>query len=264
MRPLLFLTALLLLTRCSAGEFKTTLQSRTVKAFDEYARGVEAVLEQRWQGKRPFVALDEAPAERDRVLRRDLWIQPGNGNNPIAIDDGLIHDWVGAIFIPLTEMKPVVAVLQDFNRHSQIYPDVKQSRLISQDGNHIVGFWRLQRTQSFITVVLDVTQDAQWQQISSGKWACRAYAKDIREVDDPGTPNEKRLPLGQGAGFLWRMYAFWTLEAVNGGVLGECRTLSLSRNIPAALAWAIQPFIESLPRAALASTLRETRSATKK
>jgi hypothetical protein len=44
-------------------------------------------------------------------------------------------------------------------------------------------------------------------------------------------------------------------------VLAECRTLSLSRNIPIAVSWAIKPFIQSLPSESLSSTLSNTRSA---
>ncbi|MBV8820203.1 MAG: hypothetical protein JO022_17715 [Acidobacteriaceae bacterium] len=244
-----------------AAQFMTTLQPRSVDEFDTYAHSVEAALEQRWQSKQPFLLLDEDPVQRAQVLGGDVWIQAGNAHNPITIYDGLVHDWVGAVFMRHTDVKKVLDILQDFNRHSRIYPDVKQSRTVRRSGEHVTGFWRLERKQSLVSAVLEVTQDAEWQQVAPGKWACRAYAKNIQELEHPGTPQEKALPLGQGRGFLWRLYAYWSLESVNGGVLGECRTLSLSRSIPPGVAWAIQPFVEILPRSALASTLTNTRAA---
>lgn len=262
MARLRYFVIFLIVSLPCAAQFMTTLQPRTVDDFDAYAHQVEAALQQRWQGKQPFLSLDEDPSQRATVLQGELWIQPGNANNPVAIYDGLIHDWVGAVFVPHTDLKRVLDILQDFNRHSQIYPDVKQSRTVSRSGNSVTGFWRLERKQSIMSVVLDVTQDAQWQQVGPGKWVCRAYARNIQEMEHPGTSQEKALPLGQGRGFLWRLYAYWSLEAVNGGVLAECRTLSLSRSIPPAVAWAIQPFVDTLPRAALESTLRNTRAAT--
>jgi hypothetical protein len=246
------------------AQFTTTLQPRTVEEFDAYTHRVEAELEQRWDGKKPFFSIDENASEQTKVMHGELWIQPGNPNNPVAIYSGLIHDWVGAVFIPDTDMPKVLRVLQDFNRHSKIYPNVTQSRLIHRDGNNITGFWRLERRQSVLSVALDVTQDAHWREIAPEKWVCRAYAKNISEVEHAGTPEEKALPVGKGRGFLWRLYAYWSLQATHGGVLGECRTLSLSRDIPAGLAWAIQPFVTSLPREALAGTLRDTRSAVAK
>jgi hypothetical protein len=246
------------------AQFITTLQARTADEFDAYARRVETGLQQRWDGKQPFLSIDGNPSERAKVTRGELWIQPGGTNNPVVIYDGLIHDWVGAVFMPSTDVQKVLNILQDFNRHSQIYPNIKESRLISRNGNDVTGYWRLEGKQSIVSVVLDVTQTAHWRQVAPGKWVCRAYAKNIQEIEHPGSRAEKPLPVGQGRGFLWRLYAYWSLEALEGGVLAECRTLSLSRDIPPALSWAIQPLVESLPRDALAATLRDTRAAAAK
>ena len=248
----------------ATAQFMTSLQPRTVEEFDAYAHRVEAELQQRWDRKSAFLALDDDPAERAKVLQGDLWIQPGVPNAPAAIYAGLVHDWVGAVFIPNVDVKKVLDVLQNFDRHRQIYPEVKQSRLVSRNGDDLTGFWRLERKQSLITIVLDVTQDAHWHQVGPGKWVCRAYAKNISEIDRPGSSQESALPVGQGRGFLWRLYSYWTLEPTNGGVLGECRTLSLSRDIPPAVAWAINPFIQTLPREALSGTLRDTGTAAEK
>jgi hypothetical protein len=266
MRRFSWLLSLLiaLAAQSCAAQFMTTLQQRTVDEFDGYAHRVETELDRRWNGKQPFLSLDDQPSERAKVVQGDLWIQPGAPNNPTAIYGGLVHDWVGAVFMPNTGIQKTLALLQDFNRHSRIYPNVKQSRLIHRDGNDVTGLWRLERKQSFVSVTLDVTQNAEWRQTAPGKWICRAYAKDIREIERPGTAQEKALAVGQGRGFLWRLYAYWSLQVFNGGVLGECRTLSLSRDVPPAVAWAIQPFIETLPREALAATLEDTRAAAEK
>ncbi|HZS56981.1 MAG TPA: hypothetical protein VFA65_21425 [Bryobacteraceae bacterium] len=246
------------------AQFMTTLDPRTVEEFDAYAKHVEAQLQQRWDGKQAFFLLDENPSERAKVKQGELWIEPGNSANPVSVYQGLIHDWIGAAFIPNASMQKVLEILQDFNRHSQIYPNITQSRLIRRDGNEITGFWRLERRQGLVSVVLDVKQDAHWRQIAPGKWVCRAYANDISEIEHPGSHDEKKLPVGRSRGFLWRLYAYWSLEAVDGGVLAECRTLSLSRDIPPAVAWAIQPFVSSLPREALTATLRDTKAAASK
>lgn len=256
----LSVVALAFATACAA-QFMTTLQPRTVIQFDAYAHQVEADLQKRWNGQAAFLQVDDDPVERTKVIHGELWIGPANPNDPVSIDNGLIHDWVGAVYIPKTDIHTVLSLLQDFNRHSQIYPDVKESRLVSRHGNDIVGSWRLERKQSLISVVLDVKQDAHWQQARPGKWFCRAYARDIEEVEHTLVRREKVLPVGRGRGFLWRLYAYWTLEAMNNGVLAECRTLSLSRDVPPSVAWAIQPFVASLPREALAGTLRDTRAA---
>ena len=245
---------------CGA-QFMTSLQPQTVQEFDTYIKRVETELEQRWSGKRPFLSVDDSPSERAKVLAGDLWIQPGDPQNPIAIYQGLIHDWVGAIFIPRVSIEKVLDILQNYDRHQQIYTEVKRSKLLKRNGNDMTGYWRLERKQSIITIVLDVTQDTHWKELAPGKWVCRAYATNISEVEHPGSSREKILPPGEGRGFLWRLDAYWSLEATNGGVLAESRTLSLTRNVPDVLAWAIQPFLQTIPKESLAGTLRHTRDA---
>jgi hypothetical protein len=60
------------------------------------------------------------------------------------------------------------------------------------------------------------------------------------------------------------LYSYWTLEEVQGGVVAECRTLSLSRDIPQSLAWAIAPYVEKTPRDSLVSILNSTRATLEK
>lgn len=257
----LLTVALAVFPLCAQFAFSTKLKPRTVREFDQYAQTVEQQLSSRSHGQRPFLSVSDVRWDRESVLRGDLLIRPASPDNPVHISDGLIHDWRGAVFIPNTTMQKVIGVLEDFSRHAQIYPEVISSRLLQRKGNDVIGYWRLQRKQQLIPVAFDVEQEAHYAQIAPDKWTCRAYARKISEVDNPGTSGEKILPPGEGQGFLWRLYAYWSLEAVNHGVLAECRTLSLSRNIPPALSWAIKPFIQSLPRESLSSTLSNTRSA---
>ena len=262
-RRLFLLVSLLNASRASA-QFTTTLQPRTVAEFDQYAQKVEQQLSMRWKGELAFVSIDDSPAERDRVMHGDLVIHPASSENPVPIYNGLVHDWTGAVLIPNTGMRKVLDILQNFDKHAEIYPQITASRLLRRNGNDLVGYWRLERKDQIIPVVLDVEQDAHYQEIRPGKWNCRAYANKISEVHDAGTPGESRLPSGEGMGFLWRLYAYWSLEVTDNGVLAECRTLSLSRSIPPALAWAIKPFIQTLPRESLAGMLRNTRTAATK
>lgn len=241
--------------------FSTKLKPRATAEFDRYAEKVEQQLSSRWGGQRAFLSISDVPSDRGSVFRGDLLIRPGSPENPISISDGLIHDWLGAVFIPNTTMQKVLGELRDFDHHADIYPEIIRSRLLRRSGNDLTGYWRLQRKPQLIPVAFDVEEEAHYREIAPGKWICRAYAKKISEVDNPGASSEKILPPGNGQGFLWRLYAYWSLETTNGGVLAECRTLSLSRSIPGALSWAIKPFIQSLPRESLTSTLKNTRAA---
>jgi len=240
------------------SQFETKLTPDTVKAFESHVKAAEVELEARWSGHEPFLQLD-ASADSKRILKGDLVIRPAAAGNPEEIPEGLIHDWVGAVYIPNTTVTKVIAVLQDFDHHSKIYPEIVRSRLVKRQGDDITGYWRLERKQQFVPAVFDVQQEAHYKQVGPERWICRAYANDIREVQDAGTKKEQDYPLGEGLGLLWRMNAFWSIEAHGGGVLAECRTISLSRSIPNGMGWMIKPFIQNVPRESLTSTLVNTR-----
>lgn len=261
--PFLFLLSALA-PPLACGQFNTTLEPRTIEDFQQYTRKIERQISARWNGERPFLSIDESPSDRNRVMRGEVVTLPASPEDPVPVSNGLIHDWVGDVFIPNTSMQKVLNVLEDYDRHSRIYPEIIDSRLLRRNGNDITGYWRLERKDPLLAVVLDLEQESHYQEIAPGKWICRAYANKISEIENAGTSREKRLPPGQGQGFLWRMYVYWTLESLNGGVLAECRTLSLSRSVPPALTWVIKPFIQNLPRESLAGTLRLTREAAQK
>jgi hypothetical protein len=52
--------------------------------------------------------------------------------------------------------------------------------------------------------------------------------------------------------------AYWLLEQRPEGVYLECRSISLSRDIPAGLGWAIRPMMTTVPRKSLHDTLEAT------
>jgi len=255
--------AALIALPCHA-QWTTSLKPRTVQEFQKYAKTVEEKLQNRWQGRQPFLSIDEDESSRKQALKGELVIHPAVTDNPVSISGGLIHDWVGTVYIPNAAMEKVLGILQDFDRHSKIYPAVIGSRLIRRQSNDLEGMWRLERKDPLLPVVLDVKQQAHYKQVAPGKWICRAYADRISEVENPGSTNEKILPPDNGTGFLWRLYAYWSLETVSGGILAECRTVSLSRDIPTMVNWIIRPFVQKLPRESLASTLEDTRSAASK
>ena len=244
------------------AQFVVKLAPQTVAEFDAYTRTVEDSLNERWHGPKNFLAIDDDPANRQRILAGEVYIQPVSPNAiPVSIKDGLIHDWRGAIYLPHTTPQRVLGILQDFDNHKHIYPAIADSRLVERKGeNDLVGYWRLQQ-KGIVPVILEVEQEAHYAQLGSGKWNCRAYARHITEVDATLFNHGHRYPEGEGHGYLWRLYAYWTLEAVDGGVLAECRTLSLSRDIPESIAWAVAPYIRKTPMQSLTSTLSDTRKA---
>jgi hypothetical protein len=235
------------------------LAPQTITEFDHYAQKVESSLNERWQSKKNFLSIEDDAEAKKLVLGGGLYIKQV-GNAPTEIKDGLIHDWLGAVYIPHTSIERVLNILQDFDNHKNIYPEVADSKTIRRTKNDVTGFWRLQQ-KGLVPVILEVEQDAHYQQVSPGKWKCQAYARNIREVDSGLFSRGRKFPAGEGHGYLWRLYSYWSLETFQGGVLAECHTLSLSRDIPQSLKWAVGPYVQKMPQDSLTSTLEQTRKA---
>jgi hypothetical protein len=46
---------------------------------------------------------------------------PIGNSNPIAIPHGLIHHWIGAVFVPGATIEDLAAVLNDYDKYNEIY-----------------------------------------------------------------------------------------------------------------------------------------------
>jgi hypothetical protein len=255
--------ALLLLARPSSAQLVVKLDPETVTEFERYAKSVEAELERRWEGKANFISVEDSPTENAKVMGGELLVRPARPDgNPQSVTDGLIHDWIGTVFIPETNPERVISVLRNFDNHKKIYPEITDSKTLSSTDTETVGYWRVQQRKGMVPVVLDIQQHAYYKKLAPGKWNCRAYARKITEIDKTPFSRGRRFPEGEGHGYMWRMYAYWSIESVNGGVLAECRILSLSRSIPQAVAWAVGPYVQKAPEESLTSTLKQTKAAT--
>ncbi len=236
----------------------TELKAPTIAAFDSYVRATEARLaEQRRNGH--FLWADSSPDRLAQIKQGLVVIQPVGGKGDREVPDGLVHDWIGAVFIPGATLERTLAHAQDYDHHKSTHkPEVLDSKLLSRDGDNFKVFLRVSK-KKVITVVLNTEHDVHYFRIDSTRWASRSYSTRIAEVDNPGRKDERELPVGRDHGFLWRLYSYWRFEERDGGVYVECEALSLTRDIPTGLGWLIEPIIRNLPRESLINTLRATR-----
>ncbi len=235
------------------------LSPETIAEFDAYVKDGERLLQKRID-EGAFLYADEVRNSRITMRRGDILIQIIPGTPEIT--GGLLHAWEGAMFVPEATGPDVLAVLQDYDRHQEWYPEPIESKLLSKDGDVYRGYLKLLR-KKVITVVLNTEHEAEYSQVSDNRWHGRSYSTKIAEVENPDTPEEKELPVGEDHGFLWRLYAYWAIEEVEDGVFVESISVSLSRQIPFGLGWIVKPFVTSLPRESLEGMLQATRVAIK-
>lgn len=235
------------------------LNPKTLESFDAYVHNAETEMEQSLSGS--FLWSQQAPERTQLIDRGQVVAQYWAGEGPVKVPKGLIHDWIAATFIPDSNIQEILAVIQDYDNHKNTYnPEVIDSRLISRDGNDFQVYLRLLK-KKIITVVLDTDHEVHYCPVDKTRWVCRSYTTRIAEVEDAGTPDERVLEPDTGYGFLWRLYSYWRFEERNAGLVVECRAISLTRDVPFGLGWAIEPIIEKLPKESLVNTLEATRQA---
>lgn len=237
------------------------LDPQTLEAFDAYILAAETAMEQTLHGTVPFLWSQQLPARAQKVRRGQIVAQFWSGRSPVKVTRGLIHDWIAAAFIPSSTIREIFGLIQDYDNHKNIYkPEVIDSKLIRREDNDFQIYLRLLK-KKIITVVLDTDHEVHYRAVDRSRWVCRSYTTRIAEVESVGSHSERILQPDTGYGFLWRLYSYWRFEERDAGVVIECRAISLTRDVPFGLGWAIEPIIQKLPKESLINTLEATRQA---
>ncbi len=254
------LIALCLATsRAGAAELKPA----TVAAFDRYVRATET----RMDGDGPFLWVDalEETTRRGRLetMRRGQLVierlQTREAGKEIDIPDGMVHHWLGSVFVPGATVDQAVALLQDYNRHAEIYrPNVARSKLLAREGDFFRVYLRFYM-KKVIAVVVNSEHEARFTRPAADRAQSRIYSVRIAEVENPDTPREREKAVGHDGGYLWRLYTYWRFLERDGGTYVQCEAISLTRGIPIGFGWLVGPFVTSIPRDSLTFTLETTR-----
>ena len=245
------------------------LDPQAARGYDRYLQLTEARMKAELGPGGEFFYVDSLPVPQRNELRARLErgevvterLETGDPSGVSRTPEGLIHHWVGTIFIPGAKIGEVLAVLSDYDRHSEFYqPEVVKSKILAHEGGDFKIYYRLKR-KKVITVVLDTEYNVRYHAVNAGRTYSESHATRIAQVDHAGEPDERQLPPGKGGGYLWRLDSYWRYQQSGRGVYVQCEAVSLTRDIPTGLHWLIGPFVESIPRESLAFTLESTRAA---
>ncbi len=161
-------TLVLVLVSRVEGQPRVKLSPETLEAFESYVEESERLLEKRLGGELPFLWTDDDPRRREELRNGEILIE-----TPAGVPDikgGLLHVWLGAMFVPEATGPRVLGVLQDYDRHQDWYPEVVDSKLLGSDGDTLSGYQRLLK-KKVLTAVLNTRHEARYGQVSEGRWA---------------------------------------------------------------------------------------------
>ena len=238
------------------------LTPATVSAWQRYERQVDDRYDRATSNVDPYFAQDAhktSTSWRQQVMAGQVSMAridtPLPGQAAVDVPDGKVHHWVGAVFLPRAKLDAVVAQLKDrAGRESESFIDVVASRLLSRDGDRIRIFMKLRR-DNIITVTYNTEHAVVYRSLGGTRSTSRSVSTKIAELEDAGTAREREKPIGNDHGFLWRLNAYWRFEQVDGGVIVECESVSLSRGVPALLRPFVSGAVERIARESLQNTL---------
>ena len=206
-----------------------------------------------------------APASGGSFFARDWRAQVAGGDittvriEAPAVPDGRVHHWVGAVFVPGATLDGVLARLErGAGRESESYEDVLASRLLERSGDRFRIYMKLRRS-AVITVRYNTEHQVEYRRLGARRATNRSVATKIAELSEVGTPREREQAPGDDHGFLWRLNAYWRYEEMDGGVMVECESVSLSRSVPFAIRPIAGPIVDRIARESLERTLRTLR-----
>jgi len=240
------------------------LRPETAAGYQRYLKVAEAR-----RGRGAFLWIDRQPPKVQQKLYAQL--RAGEvvvSHVDIVSDDGarieapngLIHDWIGTILIPGVTLARTMTLIEDYARYAEWFgPTIQRSTVNSRSADHFDVSMRMY-AKHLITVVLDANYTIDYHRVDAAHVRTRSEATRISEIDDPGTPQERVKTPEEMTGFLWRLTNLCAFEERPEGTIEECESVSLTRDIPFALKWLIQPFVSGVPRETLESSLRRVRT----
>jgi hypothetical protein len=231
------------------------LKQETLDAWDRYLHAADAHMQERAKGQ--FLWIDASPERLGRVHAGDVVVSPMS-RGPEAVPSGLIHHWIGAAFIPGARIDDVVGVIRDYDRYTEYYkPPVIDARTLSRKAEEDRFSVVVVDKAMFMKRALDSDYQSRFVQVDGRRWYSVAETTRVQELAD-----RRRIPEGEGSGYIWRLCTIARYEERDGGVYIETEAMALSRPIPIMLHWMVDPIVRRVSRSSLTMSLEQTRDAT--
>jgi hypothetical protein len=245
------------------------LQPQTAKAYDRYIEltGAQVTAELAQSGAYLWVerlppaqrAADEEQLRNGQLVIERL--ETLDSGKPIPTPGGIIHHWVGTVFVPGATLGQTISFMQDYDHKVEYFkPDIVRSKILRHEGDDYFVLLRFYK-RKIITTVIDTDQEVHYHVVDSTHAYSRSKTTRVQEVEDAGKSDEKLEAEGHDRGFMWRMNTYWRFEQKDGGTYVECQAISLTRDIPTGLGWMVGSFVTSVPRESLTFTLTTARTA---
>jgi hypothetical protein len=175
---------------------------------------------------------------------------------------GLIHHWIGAVFLSGTRLDNVLSVVRQYGRYKEFYaPNVIESALLRQTDKQDTFSLRMLNKAVVAKFALDADFQGTYTRVDENKIYSISSTTSVREVEHFGLSDEHEAPADTGRGLIWRLYSISRFEQRDGGVYVELEAVALSRDVPGSLRWLVDPIVRRTSRSSMVVSLQKTEGA---
>ncbi len=171
-----------------------SLEPTTLTAWEAYVASANIRMEQRLSPDKTFLWVDEEPDRLARVRGGGIVISAIGPQNPKRVPSGLIHDWVGAVFIPNVSLDDVLRIVRDYARYKDFYqPTVIASKLTAAGGMSDSFSLLLMNKSLFFETALDTDYESCYVHVDDRRGYSISRTTRIQEIEEYGTPSQHAL-----------------------------------------------------------------------
>lgn len=238
------------------------LKSETIAAWDDYTETAKADFQQRIRSGGCFLWALEDPDRAAQVRAGDIVVAPAPGPNPKKVPGGLIHHWMGSMFLPHMTIERVVEVTRDYDRYKDYYqPAVIDSKTITREEAKDRFSMRVVNRAFFLRTALDADYQTSFVHLDDRRIYSISRTTRLQEIADYGQAGEHSVPEGEGGGYIWKLFSIARFEQRDAGVYVELEAIALSREIPSAARFLVDPIVRRVSRNSLLISLQQTEHA---
>ncbi len=240
------------------NSFGAVLNPETLKAWQSYKQSVRLRMQDRLRPERPFLSIEEHQDNFDKVRKGGVFVSPV-GHTPQTVPAGLIHDWIGAEFIPNTNVNEVLTTVRDYDNYKLFYgPNVSKSRMLSKTDSQDRFSMMLVNKSLISKTSLDSDYECSYFRVDDRHWYSISETLRMQEVENAGTAEQRTLSEDKGTGLIWKLMSVSRFEERDGGVYVELEAVALSRDVPPALRWLVTPVVRRVSKSSISISLQQT------
>ena len=194
-----------------------------------------------------------------KLFIEKLQTRDANGQK-IKVPDASIDHWIGIVFIPGVSLDETLALMQDYDRHAEIYGCMlEEARILAQQDDCFQVFYRTYQRKLGRTYTFDTEHDVGYFRLAPDRAYSISRSTTIQQVKNAGKPSQQVMPAGSGP--IWRLNSYAKYLQRDGGTYVEIESVSLRSKIPLLLRWLLGRLVSRLPKGILTCFLESTRQA---